>query len=103
MTMASGPSPTRTHAEPAGRPTPPDVPERVGRYRVLAEVGRGGMGVVYRARDEALGRDVAVKVLAGRYAAGSAAAGRFLDEARITGQLQHPGVPPVFEVGELPD
>ena len=72
-------------------------------YELLDEVGRGGMGVVYRARDVSLNREVAVKVLAERYAAGSAAAVRFLDEAQITGQLQHPGIPAVYRVGELPD
>src|SRR5438132_632581 len=59
------------------------------------------MGVVYRARDTALGRDVAVKLLAERYPADSPAAQRFLSEARITGQLQHPGIPAVHRVGTL--
>ena len=61
------------------------------------------MGVVYRARDLDLDRDVAVKVLAGPRSPDSAAARRFVDEARITGQLQHPGIPAVYEVGTLPD
>ena len=61
------------------------------------------MGVVYRARDTRLDRDVAVKVLQDRFAADGPAARRFLDEARITGQLQHPGIPPVHELGTLPD
>jgi WD40 repeat protein len=72
-------------------------------YELLDEVGRGGMGVVYRARDLALGRDVAVKLLADRYPLDSPAAQRFLGEARITGQLQHPGIPAVHQVGRLPD
>jgi serine/threonine-protein kinase len=72
-------------------------------YDLVGEIGRGGMGTVYRARDPVLGREVAVKVLSDRYPVGSSAARRFLDEARITAQLQHPGIPPVFEVGELPD
>jgi serine/threonine protein kinase len=72
-------------------------------YELLDEVGRGGMGVVYRARDVALGRDVAVKLLAERYPLGSPAAQRFVNEARITGQLQHPGIPAVHQVGHLPD
>jgi serine/threonine protein kinase len=62
-------------------------------YELREEVGHGGMGVVYRARDVAFGRDVAVKVLADRYSADSPAAHRFVYEARITGQLQHPGIP----------
>jgi len=61
------------------------------------------MGVVYRARDVDLKRVVAVKLLAERYAPDSATARRFLDEARITGQLQHPGIPAVHQAGMLPD
>jgi tetratricopeptide (TPR) repeat protein/tRNA A-37 threonylcarbamoyl transferase component Bud32 len=80
----------------------PDRPAVPG-YELLDEVGRGGMGVVYRARDVSLGRDVAVKLLLARFPAGGAAARRFADEARITAQLQHPGIPPVHAVGSLPD
>ena len=72
-------------------------------YELLDEVGRGGMGVVYRARDAALDRDVAVKLLADHCPADSPSALRFLSEARITGQLQHPGIPAVHQVGTLPD
>jgi WD40 repeat protein len=72
-------------------------------YELLDEVGRGGMGVVYRARDAALARDVAVKLLSEHYPADSPAAHRFLSEARITGQLQHPGIPAVHQVGTLAD
>jgi tetratricopeptide (TPR) repeat protein len=61
------------------------------------------MGVVYRARDTALGRDVAVKLLSDGYPPDSPAAQRFLTEARITGQLQHPGIPAVHQVGTLAD
>jgi serine/threonine protein kinase len=56
-------------------------------FDLLDEVGRGGMGVVWRARDTALDREVAVKLLLDTYTPGSSAARRFLDEARITGQL----------------
>src|SRR5262249_6447978 len=70
-------------------------------YQLLEEIGRGGMGAVYRALDVALGRDVAVKFLADRFAADSPVAQRFLSEARITGQLQHPGIPAVHLVGSL--
>src|SRR5262249_58281671 len=61
------------------------------------------MGVVYRATDTALGREVAVKVLQERFGPGSGTARRFADEARITGGLQHPGVPAVHDLGVLPD
>jgi tetratricopeptide (TPR) repeat protein len=67
------------------------------------EIGRGGMGAVYRALDIALGRDVAVKLLSHSFAPDSHYARRFLNEARITGQLQHPGIPAVHQVGALPD
>jgi serine/threonine protein kinase len=61
------------------------------------------MGVVYRARDIALDRDVAVKLLSQRFLPESLPAQRFLGEARITGQLQHPGIPAVHQVGTLAD
>jgi tetratricopeptide (TPR) repeat protein len=76
---------------------------RAGRFELGEELARGGMGIVYRARDDSLGRDVAVKVLHERYAVDSLVGQRFLDEARITAQLQHPAIPPVFEVGRLAD
>jgi serine/threonine-protein kinase len=78
-------------------------PASTGRFQLGVELARGGMGVVYSARDAALGRDVAVKVLHERYPADSLVGQRFVDEARITAQLQHPGIPPVFEVGRLGD
>ena len=56
-----------------------------------------------RIPDDTLDRDVAVKFLSDRYPADSAAAQRFAHEARITGQLQHPGIPAVHLVGALPD
>ncbi|MBA4065819.1 MAG: hypothetical protein C0501_19290 [Isosphaera sp.] len=80
-------------------PNRPDVPG----YELLGELGRGGMGVVYRARQQGLDRDVAVKLLLDKFAAGGPSALRFADEARITGQLQHPGIPPVHQAGLLPN
>jgi tetratricopeptide (TPR) repeat protein len=71
-------------------------------FELLEEIGHGGMGLVYRARDTALGRSVAVKVLHNRFAHDGSAAERFLSEARITAQLQHPGIPSVHQVGTLP-
>jgi serine/threonine-protein kinase len=70
------------------------------RYRVLEELARGGMGVVFRGRDREIGRDVAIKVLRENHAEGSAAHLRFVEEAQIAGQLQHPGVVPVYELGK---
>jgi len=82
--------------------TPQALPSIPG-YELFDEVGRGGMGVVYRARDLGLNREVAVKFLQDRYAGESAAAARFKAEAQITGQLQHPGIPAVHELGTLSD
>jgi CheY-like chemotaxis protein len=83
-------------------PNAPPPPPPANRFTLGGEIARGGMGEVYAARDHALGREVAVKVLAPRLV-GTAAGRRFHDEARITGQLQHPGVPPVYDLGTLPD
>jgi serine/threonine protein kinase len=72
-------------------------------YELLDTVGEGGMGIVYRARDLAMDREVAIKILQDKYAPDSTIAARFVEEAKITGQLQHPGIPPVYHVGTLPD
>ncbi len=80
-----------------------NAPSNPPGYELREEIGRGGMGAVYLALDVALGRDVAVKLLAERFAPDSPAAHRFVNEARITGQLQHPGIPAVHQVGSLPD
>jgi tetratricopeptide (TPR) repeat protein len=83
-------------------PTTADLPASIPGYQLLGEIARGGMGVVLAARHAGLDREVAVKVcLAVRNA--SAAAARFVAEARITGRLQHPGIPPVHDLGTLPD
>jgi serine/threonine protein kinase len=74
-----------------------------GRFELREEIARGGMGVVYRATDTAFAREVAVKVLQERFGPSSRLAGRFAEEARITGQLQHPGIPPAHDLGTLPD
>src|SRR5437016_598803 len=64
------------------------LPPTAGRYAFLDELARGGMGIVVRANDTVLGREVAVKLLSERFALDSPAARRFVDEARIAGQLQ---------------
>jgi Flp pilus assembly protein TadD len=79
------------------------LPTGTERYALLEEIARGGMGVIFRATDTALGREVAIKVLVERFAPDSSTARRFADEARIAAQLQHPGIPPVHDVGTLPD
>jgi serine/threonine protein kinase/Tfp pilus assembly protein PilF len=74
-----------------------------GRYEIQGEIARGGMGIIYRAIDSVLGREVALKLLQERFAPDSSAARRFVDEARIAGQLQHPGIPAIHDLGALPD
>ncbi|MBV8051228.1 MAG: serine/threonine protein kinase [Acidobacteriaceae bacterium] len=78
----------------------------LGRYEILAEIGRGGMGVVYRARDPKIDRLVAIKTIsllgqeledAGDYRE------RFAFEARAAGRLSHPGIVTIFDVGEEPE
>jgi tetratricopeptide (TPR) repeat protein len=72
-------------------------------YELGERIGRGGMGDVYRARDIELEREVAVKILQERYPLDSSAAIRFVSEAKITAQLQHPGIPAVYRVSKLVD
>ncbi len=72
---------------------------RCGRYHVLGEVARGGVGVVLKGRDADLGRDIAVKVLRSEHGDNLAMVQRFVEEAQIAGQLQHPGILPVYELG----
>lgn len=73
---------------------------RIEGYEVLEELGRGGMGVVYKARHLALDRVVAVKVLRTDRAHDSASRDRFLAEARAVARLRHPGIVQIFEVGQ---
>ncbi len=69
------------------------------RYQVLGEIGRGGMGVVYKGRDKDLGRDVALKVLRADLAEEPTVVQRFVEEAQVGGQLQHPGIVPIYGLG----
>jgi serine/threonine protein kinase len=75
-------------------------PERVGAYRLVREIGRGGMGVVYEAEHESLGRRVALKVLPVAAAQEAKLLERFRREARAAAQLHHTNIVPVFEVGQ---
>jgi serine/threonine-protein kinase len=70
-----------------------------GRYAVRGELARGGVGTILLARDNDLGRDVAVKILREQLADDPAILQRFVEEAQIGGQLQHPGIVPVYELG----
>src|SRR5262245_9362847 len=69
-------------------------------YRIEAPIGRGGMGVVYRAEQLRLGRKVALKLLAPELAENQAFRARFEHESRLAAQLDHPNIVPLFEAGE---
>ena len=73
------------------------------RYRIDGEIARGGMGTVLRGRDPDLGRDVAIKVLREDLRHNGELVRRFIEEAQIGGQLQHPGVVPIYELGTFDD
>jgi serine/threonine-protein kinase len=94
-------------------PVSPDAPSEIpasrersgefGRYEVSGEIARGGMGVILKGRDADLGRDIAVKVLLETHQGQTELLQRFVEEAQIGGQLQHPGIVPVHELGVFPD
>jgi serine/threonine-protein kinase len=81
----------------------PAAEDTSDRYQLFGEIARGGMGAVLRGRDVDLGRDLAVKVLLEKHADRPEVARRFIEEAQIGGQLQHPGVVPVYDVGRFGD
>ena len=68
-------------------------------FEILEELGRGGMAIVFRARDRALGREVAIKVLPEHLMADAALVDRFEHEARTAGNLEHPNIIPIYRVG----
>jgi eukaryotic-like serine/threonine-protein kinase len=91
--------PRREDTRPIARPMAP-VPERIGEFRIIREVGRGGMGVVYEAVQESLNRRVALKVLPAHLLAHDHLRARFLREAHAAARLHHTNIVPVFAVGE---
>src|SRR5215468_8278578 len=72
---------------------------RLGPYEILASLGAGGMGEVYRAKDPRLGRDVAIKVLPASFSADADRLRRFEQEARAAGLLNHPNITAVYDIG----
>src|SRR5439155_61769 len=74
------------------------IPETIGRYRVLRELGRGGMGVVFAARDESLGRDIAIKML--HRGAEPHERDRLRREARAAAAIAHAAICQLYEIGE---
>ncbi len=73
----------------------------IGKYRIIAQIGEGAMGVVYRATDPVLNRTVAIKVMSDALARDDDLRGRFLREAQAAGSLQHPNVVTIFDCGEV--
>jgi serine/threonine-protein kinase len=83
------------------------IPTEIGRYKIVGELGRGAMGVVYRGVDPALDRHVAIKVISSQQSAGALNSqemeARFLREAKIAARINHPGIVTVFDAGRAGD
>jgi serine/threonine-protein kinase len=77
-----------------------DLPDYIGRYRVVERIGKGAMGLVYAADDEVMGRRVAIKVMMADLEEEPDTRERFYREARVNGQLVHPNIVTVFDLGE---
>ena len=76
------------------------APQMIGDYEILSELGRGGMGVVYKARHQKLRRVVALKMILSKGSSSQKTIDRFLSEARAVAHLQHPGIVQIFDIGE---
>ena len=99
-----------THAEDRDDPVVdpsssemPTAPKRGERYQWFGEIARGGMGAVLKGRDPDLGRELAVKILLESHKDNPDLVRRFVEEAQIGGQLQHPGIVPIYELGTFAD
>jgi serine/threonine protein kinase len=89
-------------ARVVSREIPASAADR-GKYEVLGEIARGGMGAILKGRDIDLGRDLAIKVLLDSHRNDPELRRRFVEEAQIGGQLQHPGIVPVYDLGWFSD
>jgi serine/threonine protein kinase/WD40 repeat protein len=97
--LGSGVAPSVSQVAVSTRP-PVRIPERLGDYRLVREIGRGGMGIVYEAVQESLGRHVAIKVLPFGHQLGPVQLKRFEREAKAAALLHHTNIVPIFGVGE---
>lgn len=77
--------------------------QRISSYRVVRKVGQGGMGAVYEAVHEQLGRKAAIKLLRRDFSQDPQVAQRFFNEARAASRVEHSGIVEIFEFGQLPD
>src|SRR6185295_18712134 len=104
--LSSRPKPRRGGRRSPMNPDPkdgagaPELPERFGPYKVEARIGAGGMGVVYRALDEALQRHVALKTLLPALAADPEFVARFKREAQSAAALNHPNITQIYTIGQ---
>ena len=109
LQVVEEPGPTRPMGPPNLADTAPStggrraLPSHLGRHEALGELGRGGMGVVLEARDPELRRVVAVKLVGNPRSITNAQLARFVAEAQITSQLQHPNIVPVHDIGYTGD
>src|SRR5437870_1967651 len=78
----------------------PQLPEQIGPYKIIAPLGSGGMGQVYRAHDSRLNRDVALKILPPEFSTDPLRKQRFEQEAKAVAALNHPGIVTVYDVGD---
>jgi len=111
--LVSGPPPhvhlrdLPDESEPVIKPRSAEMPARnwasLGRYQLQGEIARGGMGAILKGRDVDLGRELALKVLLESHQGNPEVLCRFIEEAQIGGQLQHPGIAPVYELGTFPE
>ncbi len=92
-------------SSPILRTKSPEIPSSApnSRYQLAGEIARGGMGAILKGRDVDLGRDLAIKVLLDSHKDKPEVIERFIEEAQIGGQLQHPGIVPVYELGQFSD
>ena len=91
--------------DPIAMLSSPEMPrhDSDSRYRLDGEIARGGMGAIIKGRDTDLGRDLAIKVLLDSHKDKPEVIQRFVEEAQISGQLQHPGIAPIYELGQFKD